>query len=434
MTGKRARRTERLKTAAIILLTLITLVLVAMILPFFGSGSDPLTTLRELITHVGAAATAEPDETLQTSSGAHVPLRLVWNGGAGRCGYQYGNGDIDTIFQPMATILGEAFGSARNVRESSDYRTRALMKENSLSLYLDYGSEIQTSVLASWYGAEKNAALPDVRVRRIVLAAEGDSTVLCVMGESGIWEAETAVKFSSIVGAMSSLKPNGAAFAFEMDGPYEMIDDYTLLSGRLPQFFIHEVNSPLATEEGQQQLLRALGFNPNTEAQYAETDGTRVVVESGSVLRFSQSGAVSYRGETGGEGPFPLTVGEAATTTPAQVVAWAALLFDRCMEPDPRAVCLRNVAVSGETITATFGYVLDGTPVRLTGDEPAMTVTVTGGVVTRLELRLERFTETEEQVELLPEKLAAAAAGLKQEPVVTYVEEAGRLIPTWLVQ
>lgn len=421
---------ERLKTLVIILLV-VSAVLMAVNIQLF----------RNIISRFQDAAPDDPggQGELVLSSGANLPFRMAYMSEAGRCGLQYGSGEIEVYYNMIATTIGEAFGSASNIVTISETVWRRQLGEN--GVYFDYLGSIPSEALASWFGVEPPADFPSVSIRHLALVQSGEGTALCFIGESGeagavFYQGETAVKFSAVGQLLEGMLPNGASFAFELDGEYENISDYTMLTGGQPRLPVLSATSPLNSEEARQRLILAFDFNPNTTSRYEESDGTHVIVETSGTLRFPPGGGVIYR-QTSTDGSIRIPVPSDGVAGVSQVVAFAKKIASDCgiISGAEQDIYLTGAQSADGVITAAFGYTFRGVPIRLASGKDAIYIEVSGGTVKTLELNLRVFTPGEELVSLMPEKMAIAATAKLPtgELYIAYTQDNSDVFsPVWL--
>ena len=98
---------------------------------------------------------------------------------------------------------------------------------------------------------------------------------------------------------------------------------------------------------------------------------------------------------------------------------------------------LESVRQSGSFLVLTYGYELNGVPVRFSDGGSAATITLSENTVTSLTLRFRQYTETEEAYRMLPLEQAAAIARRYEgaELFIGYADDGtGMLFPCWLAE
>ena len=269
--SKRRRTVEILKTLVIVILSISALLMLLQVQPFFEAKSNPIDTIKSIVSSIRNDAYNASNEASNITDGANTPLQMAYVSSGGRCVLQYSINELESNYISIATLLGEAIGSANQLRETDEAEWREKLSDP--GVYLDYMGAIPIEVLAGWVGAQAPDDFPQVSIRRLILIKRDDSADLYFRDEISekYYACRTEVRFADIVQALDdTMVQNGGAFAFELGTGYENIDPYTLLSGEPARLSCFSIASTLQSVEAQKRLMLELGFNPDSEARYEE--------------------------------------------------------------------------------------------------------------------------------------------------------------------
>ena len=355
-----------------------------------------------------------------------MPLHMAVNNQFGRFGQPY---TTSSAMGELGMLLGEALGTAGTPGSATNADVRAALAREG-SAYFDFTVSVPLPVLSALLGGEASPGLSPLSARQFLLEPAGDAVRLFFWDESGCRVCSTSVSESALIEAAEDYQPNGALFAFEAGGDYAALEPYTLLESETPQRHILSATDPLSDDSG---LLRALRFNPYTKNRYEESQGTQVIIENDRTLRITPEGDVFYlAGE--GDDTFPVTAaGESPAATEA--VSAAAALLASAAQSGEATLCLRAVEETETGHTLSFDYQYQGTVIRFADDVPAAHVSVSGGNITALTLRLRSYAATEESSLVLPVRQAAAIANSRAgtELILSYVDSGSeRVDAAWL--
>jgi len=373
--------------------------------------------------------TAEPVEEEAEFS---VPVRIAISGPYGR----YGSVTMETgreTFAPLGRLMGEVIGSAKTYTVCDEQAFLDALK--STSAYYDFLNPLPLSVLAGLVGG---TTADDTAARLLTVAVDSKGVGLYLWdGAEEYRRYSTAVTPEALETVIGQYELGNVCFAFEG------IDQETKLEGIAPYalFLQEEPTLTVLTEEipavGAESLLAALQFNPNTKSRYTESSGTEVIVENGRTLRLRTGGRISYH--SGGDPT--LSISAADDTLPLSgIAAEGSALMHRLLAAaggGQGMLYLQQIRQSGSTVTLTYGYEVNGVPVRFVDGGNAGSITLSGTTVSALELRLRRYTATEEKTVLLPLRQAAAIAKRHEdaELLIGYVSSGnGQVDARWLVE
>jgi hypothetical protein len=394
---RRVRWVEWTKNVLIVLLTLSAIYLLGRT----QLSSGALDKLRQTLHTSGTSA----DHTsAQTVSAGVEPVRLAVCQDGQRYGVQYAQQETDEAFAALSTLLSEALVSADTPRSVSEQTWRSAL--SGTGIYLDFLYPVSLQTLAAQLGAAQNAALTDT-VRRLCLADDGAGGVCLfyIKEEDGsFWACDTTLTTAlHLEGAVEGQSPNGALFAFEMDG-MEELEPYTLVTGTTQPTVYGAANPLLEDSSRTAQLLSALSFRSQSADLDPSTGGQ--LMEGNDSLRLSSDGLVTFH--TIGDSGFRFTlkantlqgaVEYTRSLAQATAGAWCGEAW----------LCLSQAEQTTDGYEITFQYCLNGAEVALPGDYEAAHFVVKDGAVTDFTLYLRAYTDTGETSLVLPEELAAAA-------------------------
>lgn len=341
----------------------------------------------------------------QTSSVKINPLRLaVYHDGL-RYGVQYDQETVDADYSNLSILFAEALSSAAVPEEVSErVWQKALCRTG---IYMDFYYPVPLNILAGWLGDDSGALSLTGVARQICLAADGDGGVSLyyIDGESGTYYAcaTTLSQNVHLDTAVEDWSPNGAQFAFEVEG-MEALEPYTLLTAT-PEPAVYAVSNPLLDDASRvESLLSELSFHSLSFALSPVTGGQ--VVEGNDSLRLTENGMVTFH--TFGDSDFRFPVSgdsiEAAleyvqTLAEATVGTWCG----------QAKLCLAEINETAERTEFVFQYCLNGVPVKLPEGYAAARFVVSNGAIKDFSLYLRCYTDTGETSLVLPVVQAAAA-------------------------
>lgn len=341
----------------------------------------------------------------QTSSIKINPLRIaVYHNGL-RYGVQYDQNTVDTDYSNLSILFAEALSSAA-APEAVSERTWQNALCNT-GIYMDFYYPVPMNVLAGWLGEDSGTLALTDHARRICLAADGDGGVSLyyIDEQSGTYYAAPTTLSQNVHldTAVEDWSPNGAQFAFEVEG-MELLGAYTLLTAT-PEPAVYAVSNPLLDDASRlESLLSELSFHsrsstlsPVTGGQVVEGNDSLRLLENGTVM-FHTIGDTDFRFSVSGDG-IEAVLKYVQTLAEATVGAWCG----------QAKLCLAEINETAEQTEIVFQYCLNGVPVKLPDGYSAARFVVSGGAVTDFSLYLRCYTDTEETSLVLPVVQAAAA-------------------------
>lgn len=270
------RRTIELCKDVILVLLVVNLILLALMsLPTESVRKSPLlSALLQPLAQVLGMDQAELAymEAAEPVMDAARPLAVTLRNSAGRYTAVWDFTALDTAFETMGGALGEALDTASAPSTVSEAQVQRVLAGE--SVYFDYGLTLPAAVLASWLDAVPEELLPEVHA--CALAVEGDQVALYLLGET-YQRAETGLLPETLENLLEQFRPDGSAFAFEVDST---LAPDALLPGGNPAPPSAVVGNP-CDNRYIESLATALGFNPYGDTSYTDSDGTAYFSEAG---------------------------------------------------------------------------------------------------------------------------------------------------------
>lgn len=421
---------DRLQDLALILLAVSAIFLFTCTPLFRNHFSGQVQAL--FTTHDPSGGSLQEGDLLEAMPAAQVVITADRE--YGRYG-QMGVLPSSQLFEELMPLLRDAVGTAEAVGLTADLTLREALDD--ASVFLSFPTPLPLSAAAAWLDTQTEQ---EITVKSMVLSCHGGSrAALYLLDQSGsIYRYSTNLPSSAVRETAERFSPNSALFAYESN--YTTLAPYAILHVQpdsLPQLL-----AALPERYTVSSMLQALDFNIHTQSSYVETDGTEVVMETPRTLRFSPDGTAAYTGV--GEVDLPLfqvtCAGEAPTRDEALHACWklAAALTDAT---GASPLVLRSAEPADGGWRISFGYQAMGWDVFF--DQPsselasleALSVTVTGRMITAFTYRCRVYTAGENSSLLLPPAQAAAVASVYPGASLTvgYADDGGSVLSArWL--
>ncbi len=345
-------------------------------------------------------------EDAQPVLNAAQPLRITVSNTAGRYTAQWDFSSLDSAFDMLGGLLGQAVDTAEEFTEvSTNQLTTALSHPN---VCFDYGFPISAQLLGSWLNAASVEA--DGSGEQYILAVEEEQVNLYLFGKDRLCAA-TSVDAAALLTVLESVKPDGSLYGFETD---TRLHPLALFPGSSPRMETAETSNPCDTRY-LEALATALGFNPYDENRYTDNAGVTWFSETNCSLQIDTSGRVLLSSTS-------VDRFQSDSDTTEALVELARELVQLTVENvlGEARIYLNGVTHTGTETTVTFDYVLRGIPVVCSGGSAA-TVTFSGQSLTEMSVQVMSFACTGETVQLLPPAQAAAITPLGGELELQYV-------------
>ena len=415
------RRTIELCKDVILVLLVVNLILLALMsLPTESVRQSPLlSALLQPLAQVLGMDQAELAymEVAEPVMDAARPLAVTLRNSAGRYTAIWDFAALDTAFETLGGALGEALDTASAPSTVSEAQVQRVLAGE--SVYFDYGLTLPAAVLASWLDAVPEESLPEVHACALVV--EGDQVALYLLGET-YQRAETGLLPETLENLLEQFRPDGSAFAFEVDST---LAADALLPGGNPAPPSAVVGNPCDSRYIE-SLATALGFNPYGDTSYTDSDGTAYFSEAGCALQISAAGEILLtstaqdRFRAGGDGVEELV--EEARRLAALATGDAA---------GEARLYLSDLTVTEEETVCTFDYYLSGIPVSLAAGY-GIQVTFSGQSVQRMEGTALRFETTGDTQLVMPVAQAAAVLPEGSDLTLEYQLQDGAMQAGWV--
>lgn len=422
MNAKERRNRDLVQNIIIVLLSLSAVFLIAQT-QLYSLGMDAGNSYLRYLTGDSVQTTGSASATLTSLS---APVRTAVTGVYGG---RYGNVTLTTTdddFEPISNLLRETLGSVRTFSPCGYQEFLAAL--GGTSVYCDFIESLPLPVLAGLTGASLDAGLS---VRRLVISARGEGGAVLYLcdGAGNCQRGDSAVPLEDLSGIVDNYEFNGAFFAVDDPGPTAAgVSPVSLFPLELPALPVFSAAAALPESN---TLLPALGFYPRTNSRYTEPGGVEVITDGDRTLRLIPDGAVRYR--SGGDPT--LTVGAIGETpTLQQSVMGAHTLLASLLPAQNGGLYLQKVRRTETSTTLTFGWQINGVPVRFSDGGSAAEVVLSGNVVSSLYLRFRQYTDTGETSPLLPLRQAMAIAARQEgrELSIGYVDNGTNAAACWL--
>jgi len=368
-----------------------------------------------------SSETANTSEESLTS--VETVVRIAVSGAYGRYGDLHTTSTSDG-FASIRNLLQEALGSAGSPATCTEQDFRTAL--DSTSVYCDWTVPLPMPVVAGIVGASSPAQ--ELSVRRMALSVDQNSVILFFTDDTSYLRCTTKVSVEALLNLINGVQMDTVAFAYELgDSP---TNPYSLLhTGELQNY---PLLSSASAAQSLDTLLSALGFNPNTNSRYTESNGTEVVRDGERTLRIEPDSTLLY--DSGGTSIPEMSIsGESASTETAVLCAFRSL--NRLMSNSDAGLCLKSVQSTQSGWLVTFDYHVDGVLLRHSSGEPAAQVEVDATGVTGFTIRLRRYTASENEFSLLLpllQALAIASDGDGGELSICYVDSGSTVSAAWL--
>ncbi len=324
---------------------------------------------------------------------AAQPLRITVGNTAGRYTAQWDFASLDSAFDMLGGLLGQALDTAGDFSEvSAAHLTKALSNP---SVCFDYGFPISARLLGSWLDAD--SVQTEASGEMYILAVEEEQVNLYLAGKDR-YCAPTALDAAVLTAVLESVKPDGSLYGFETK---TRLQSLALFPGDTPRMEAAEAQNPCDSRY-MEALATALGFNPYDENRYTDSAGVTWFSESSCSLQIDTAGTILLSSTSADRFQADSDTTEAMVELARELVQLAV----GGIQTEAR-IYLGGVTRTGTETTVTFDYVLRGIPVECSGG-PAATLAFSGQSLTEMELRAIGFSCTGEAVQLLPPAQAAA--------------------------
>ena len=392
----RRRIVEWSKNILIVLLACSAVTLAVMASADDVSGGT--TLLGRLSAWLGTGETPDAARADAHVQAAALPVAVSVQSQAGRYSALYDTAALSDAYARFGGLLGQALESAGSAQPSAMSAVReALMQQ---SVYFAYPGAVPLAALAGWLDATYEG---DDRAAWFVLSVRSDAVLLYFGQDDEAFVCKTYLQAERLSRETARSRPDGTAFAFEQ-AELSSLEPLTLLdlSGAWP---VRAISAESAWSDSfVSDTASGLGFNPYGDGYYTDADGTLVFSESGCTLRIGTDGRIRLSNQLPDD---PRFAGEGEDLCAQIETARALLAHLTDGRTGEAALYLTDADDDGGIKRLTFEYFVGGIPVELP-DGPAAAVTLTGGTVTELSVRVRAYAAGAAAESLLPVRQAAA--------------------------
>ena len=413
----RMKRGERIKNAAIAVLSVSLIVLMVLAVP--GGEQKAQDMLRSFAATVGLLPPDAADDDA-VSAAAAQPMLVSLRGDRGRVTLRRDGVALDQAYAAVASLYGRAFATASDAETASVDAFLEALSQN--GIYLAFPDAIPASAFAAWLGAENGALRQTAEGYLLQPTAKG--AVLWLYGDT-VTAYQTELGASAVQTAIGDPTPDGSAFAFETNNT--RLDPMTLWEDGLIVLSNAQMENPV-TQAAAQSIASSLEFNPYGAGAYTDIDGAFVFSESGRNCTVAADGTVRVTAEEGKYAAF-----SAEEETPVRYIdAASRVLQTVCADRLGEArLCLTKFEQTKTGAECRFAVMLSGVPVS----PLEAVVTFTGTQLTALSVPLRTFTLTDTHVVPMPLAPAAALAPEGARLTLGYLlDENGALGAGWRVR
>ncbi len=332
-------------------------------------------------------------EDAQPVLNAAQPLRITVGNTAGRYSAQWDFASLDSAFDMLGGLLGQALDTAEELTEVPSSRLTAALSNPSVCF--DYGFPISARLLGSWLDAA--SVTVDGSGEQYILAVEEGRVNLYLSGKDNFCAA-TSVDGAALLSVLESVKPDGSLYGFETD---TRLQPLALLPGSKPRVETAETANPCDSRY-LEALATALGFNPYDENRYTDSAGVTWFSETNCSLQIDLAGHVLLSSTSADRFQADNHSAESLVELARELVH---LTVGNVL--GEARIYLNGVTLTDTETTVTFDYVLRGIPVTCSSG-PAASLTFSGQSLTEMSVQVMSFACTGEAVQLLPPTQAAA--------------------------
>lgn len=409
---------------------LITLLLLSAVLLFVGLQHSTTGSGSGFFDMFSESAT-QPNQSLSTQTPtASFPVRIAVTGTYGR----YGSVTMttqDASFEVLIRLLGNTLNTARGFTICDDQAFLSALRDT--SVYFDFLSPLPLSLLAEISGTSSDEP---VAARHVVIAATSEGVQLYLWDDANHYMVSpTALPVQDLEQTVGLYELGNAQFALDLiaSNPHaRSIAPCSLFLTETPVLPSFASSIPSVDSS---RLLTALEFNPNTKFRYTESTGTEVIEENSRTLRIHTDGSIHYQNGTETDLSINAT---AEQPTVWEAVSGASALLNNLLgtSTGEAFLYLNGIQQTDSTYTLTFGYHVNGIPIRFASGQDAATVTLSGTTVTDLTLRIRQYTADSSSSLLLPlqQTLSVARRHPGTELSIGYVDNgSGVTQANWLI-
>jgi hypothetical protein len=423
---KETKVIEWVKTALIALLAMSALILawrtelfsgVLDNIPFFGSVAELVRGTSTTTEMIGA-------ELIEAAR----PLSIViTNEDGGRYGVKYDTVERNAVYDRTSSILGEALGSASAPAVISEEEWRKAL--SGPGVFFEYISPVKLSILDRWLGARIPDNAQDIVIRYVFIAFGMDKSRIYYQDiERGLFFGADTASAAGKAQVLEIYDANGAVFAFETGNAAAENTPYMLIMQETDHPDV-SADPAGSAEELLDITIVALGHQEEKNTTYYDNKDALVCVGTQFNVSVYSDGRIFYRRTS----ELPLIDDDQIPDISGMIeqarVIVAETIGKTCGDAE---VFFEFVEYSADgSCSVIFNYFIAGGRIFLYEDNNAARIKFSSGTVLEVELFFRNYSLSDVNTDLLPEKLALAAAG--GEFILSY-SDAGpeTLQPSWV--
>lgn len=426
MLNKAAKLLRRFDTLLIVLL-----IISAMYLLFRATSDEPARFISDLFYASSDHITSGP--SYSASVAPSLPYTIVLTDENGNhSAVKYDAETKSRVFSLFSAVLGEAMGSAGQPFSISDDDWFKALGEQ--GVYIEYLYPLPLGVFADHLGSNVPESQADIYVRRLLLGDRNGNLYLYYRNENSgdCLCMGTPLSFESLNlrQRITDLELPAGTFSFENNQESPSFSDSYYLSGESISLRLPIRSIPNMSVETGSLSLSTFSMNYRTASVYSESEST-VYVESGRSLRLGPDGSVLFSAT----GTVGIPVGGEGSLTDCIYAAGELVRNTAGSNCGEAEVSLTDIDFNGkESYTFTFGYSINGIPVKLMNSRECAVVSVIGGNIVRAELTLHYYSLHNQSLSPLPEAQAAVLASHKDgNPLLVYEDSADNISLAWIL-
>ena len=422
----KAKLIELFKSLAIALLSITALILLAMATRDFFSYSENGTPAAEsveampLMPITPHAIVITDFSSTKESNIAHTAVK-----------YDFLTKQL--VFSQFSITLGEALGSALNESIITERDWKLALA--SPGILFDYLYAQPLTLIAQKLGTQISWDATEITVRRLCLARQNDMVYLYYVNESTeeIFRFETALNINSFSERLSGFGLIPSGFAFEEEDELALIEPYFIYSGE--RILLREVSSavPSMSDALTETALKSFNMSIHTAKKYPDETEAIVYVEGDKMLRIENDGGIIFSAIA--QDGIPVSSAGGYPTRYEGFLA-ASTIVSASLEPicGESEIGLIGIEEShgGRTKTYTFGYYVNGIPVRIANTGWCAKVELNGSYIMRAEFVCRSYSLLITEISPFPERYSSRISALEGGiPQLMYDDSTGVLGVNW---
>lgn len=370
------------------------------------------------------------------------PVRLAVQNAQGRFGVQYDSKTTHQLFEDkLGSLLREALSGVKETIPSSKDQWQAALTGSGSWIYYDFSTSLPLENLPLWLGSDTAAKVLSGFASTFLLTDQDGTYLLYYYDDVTETYAACSLDDGSgerFLAVINDIPSNHAIFAFEDPKRYGALNENVLILPQAPNLPVYEVKNPIVLTDKvtQEQIMKALSFNPSAAIPYNRADGITIKEGTGT-LRMFNNGTISYHGQES-DPRFSVPEDDIGAMIEQTQDLLMTLLADRCGEAQPYLSGV-ELKENNETIL-TYEYQLNGAPVKLYSEGYAAQFAIQNGLIYDFKVHIRQYLPTEEKSLILPELQTAAVVKAKgkagQNLRLAYLDtgEDVRLAANWILE